>query len=627
MMIDHDRLQTAYEMARSDLLAERDPDGHWTGELSSSALSVATAVSALSLASRGGRLHPAQGTAAVISDRRFDQLIRGGVHWLVEHQNSDGGWGDTDRSFSNVSTTFLAIAALQLSGCAAAHTAALARAEQSVQRQGDIDEVRRRYGVDKTFAVPILTNLALAGRIGWDQVAPLPFELACIPQAWYRFAGLPVVSYAIPALVAVGQAGFVHRPPSNRLLRWIRNAAIPGSLRVLEQMQPASGGYLEAVPLTSFVVMCLSAIGRTEHPVAMRGLRFLSDSVRPDGSWPIDTNLATWNTTLAINALTDHVDVRCIDWLLSCQHRQRHPYTGAAPGGWGWTDLSGGVPDVDDTSSALLALRCKRITGQDTFSSESVQSGLRWLLKLQNSDGGWPTFCRGWGKLPFDRSGTDLTAHAVRALNAWYDGTARPRRVTHAMGRGFHFLKANQQADGSWFPLWFGNQRHADEANPVYGTAKVLLAYQELGRLETDEAGRGIRWLIDHQNADGGWGGGGSNRFQQRSGDGGNGESSVEETALAVETLLATTDKSELQPAATKGLEWLVSAVERNRHVECSPIGFYFAKLWYYERLYPRIFTVSALGRALGDSGEITVLDNSDETHVMNPPREGYELA
>jgi squalene-hopene/tetraprenyl-beta-curcumene cyclase len=31
--------------------------------------------------------------------------------------------------------------------------------------------------------------------------------------------------------------------------------------------------------------------------------------------------------------------------------------------------------------------------------------------------------------------------------------------------------------------------------------------------------------------------------------------------------------------------------------MEPSPIGFYFAKLWYYERLYPRIFTVAALKR------------------------------
>ncbi len=39
--------------------------------------------------------------------------------------------------------------------------------------------------------------------------------------------------------------------------------------------------------------------------------------------------------------------------------------------------------------------------------------------------------------------------------------------------------------------------------------------------------------------------------------------------------------------------------MERNLHRECSPIGFYFAKLWYYERLYPLIFTVAALGQAV----------------------------
>jgi len=41
---------------------------------------------------------------------------------------------------------------------------------------------------------------------------------------------------------------------------------------------------------------------------------------------------------------------RLIDWLLDQQHRVEHPYTHAAPGGWAWTDLSGGVPDADDTS-------------------------------------------------------------------------------------------------------------------------------------------------------------------------------------------------------------------------------------------------------------------------------------
>ena len=29
-----------------------------------------------------------------------------------------------------------------------------------------------------------------------------------------------------------------------------------------------------------------------------------------------------------------------------------------------------------------------------------------------------------------------------------------------------------------------------------------------------------------------------------------------------------------------------------------SPLGFHFAKLWYFERLYPMVFTVGALARA-----------------------------
>ena len=47
-----------------------------------------------------------------------------------------------------------------------------------------------------------------------------------------------------------------------------------------------------------------------------------------------------------------------------------------------------------------------------------------------------------------------------------------------------------------------------------------------------------------------------------------------------------------------RGIAWLIDAVESGRFREPSPIGFYFAKLWYFEKLYPLIFTVAALGRA-----------------------------
>ena len=46
-----------------------------------------------------------------------------------------------------------------------------------------------------------------------------------------------------------------------------------------------------------------------------------------------------------------------------------------------------------------------------------------------------------------------------------------------------------------------------------------------------------------------------------------------------------------------RGAPWLVERVESGAWREPAPIGFYFAKLWYYERLYPLIWTVGALGK------------------------------
>jgi squalene-hopene/tetraprenyl-beta-curcumene cyclase len=398
---------------------------------------------------------------------------------------------------------------------------------------------------------------------------------------------------------------------------------------VLERMQPASGGFLEATPLTSFVVMSLAGIGRTDHPVVRRGVEFLAASVRQDGSWPIDTNLATWVTTLSLNALAaagEDVGQRdCLDWLLSCQQREVHPLTGARPGGWGWTDLSGAVPDADDTPGALLALAAMRGAlhdgsslgedrneernedqqedqheGQIRSIDEAAETGLRWLLGLQNSDGGWPTFCRGWGKLPFDRSGVDLTAHALRALHAWRRvraptmDAALVGRIDRAIGDGFRFLAQSQRPDGSWVPLWFGNQWHPAEENPVYGTARVLLAYRDLDRLRESPARRGLQWLAAAQDRDGGWGGIDTAEESPPQAN----VSSVEETAVATDALLSAESDGPWRRAAEEGIAWLVRAVESGRHRETSPIGFYFARLWYYERLYPLVFAVSALGQA-----------------------------
>lgn len=611
-MFNTDRLKSAYQKVRNDLLSERNAEGHWIGQLASSALSTATAVSALSLVQRNGGAE---------SEHEFDELIDGGLNWILPQQNGDGGWGDTDQSYSNIATSMLVIAALNLAGRATEHSDAIARAEDYIERKGGIGGLRKRYGKDKTFAVPILTNCALAGIVPWSEVSPLPFEAACVPQKLYRFMQMPVVSYAIPALVAIGQARYFHLKPWNPVSRIIRALAVEPSLRVLGKMQPASGGFLEAAPLTSFVTMGLAGTGRAEHPVAKNGVKYLLSSVREDGSWPIDTNLATWTTTLALNALAGAgediaaMEPRCLEWVLSCQYREIHPYTGAEPGGWGWSDLSGAVPDADDTPGAMLALANWKSSPSCSDSErdqihDALTAGSTWLINLQNNNGGWPTFCRGWGKLPFDRSGTDLTAHVLRALRKNdTDLKQSPIPTDEAViDRGFRYLDRQQREDGSWVPLWFGNQDHPEEENPIYGTAKVLLVYRDFGRTDTKVMRRGLNWLKDSQNTDGGWGGGPAmidHQFDpaiKPQQDEKSYPSSVEETALAVEALLSASDDPSLQGTIDKGLEWLCSKVEKNKHRETSPIGFYFAKLWYHEKLYPLIFTVSALGQALHQS-------------------------
>src|SRR5947209_3179957 len=103
-MIDIERLRGAYEKVRDELLAARTPAGHWVGELSSSALSTATAVAALATVERVQRQ----------LDIRHSELraqIERGLHWLAAQSNADGGWGDTTLSLSNLSTTVLGWAA------------------------------------------------------------------------------------------------------------------------------------------------------------------------------------------------------------------------------------------------------------------------------------------------------------------------------------------------------------------------------------------------------------------------------------------------------------------------------------------------------------------------------------
>jgi squalene-hopene/tetraprenyl-beta-curcumene cyclase len=668
------KVANGIEFLSGRLAESMHTDGYWEGCLSSSPLSTATAISALSLIQdrsknnlRGAGCQPAKnrqkptdfwqvGNLPHVANCETEQpRISAGVAWLAEHAHPEGGWGDTADSPSNLATTLLVLAALKLAAddsqkteCLSESTfdfcidsasgemfaSALAQAlpsavdrtqfvevvkkaiaylkRQGLESQHGISEaIQCEYGKDRTFAVPILMNCALAGFVDWADIPGLPFEFAVFPSRFYKALRLHVVSYAMPALIAIGLLLDRRNPSRNIFKRLIRKATAPRVLKILRKMQPSTGGFLEAVPLTSFVAMGLIPLFGKDQLAAADCLKFLQNSQRSDGSWPIDSNLSVWLTTSAVVALSEAKQLPKIDcqrttqWIAKRQYVVPHPFTHAAPGGWAWTHLDGGVPDADDTSGAILALAelaegCKGI-------SHGAANGTRWLLDLQNGDGGWPTFCRGWGKLPFDRSSPDITAHVLRALrkivsadccNGTGDEQNRiqdkidgapsircDRRIYRDIRKGLKYLTATQQADGSWIPLWFGNQAAPDRTNPVVGTSLVLRALEFFGR-DSEQARHGVQYLLQVQNADGGWGGAASI------------PSTLEETAQAVAALVPWGESPSINKAIREGVLFLLIDLE-NAVSRPNPIGLYFSHLWYAENLYPPIWTLEALGRVL----------------------------
>lgn len=563
MNVNHIDVMIADLTAR--LKHDRPSGQMWRGRLSSSAISTSVAIFAMQR----------------IDGERYRTDIERGAEWLERTMSSDGSWGDSPESPSNMTATLLTYTSLYALGRAPEQTRRYLE-----QRFGGIDDehivrgVLDYYGRDLTFSVPILVMCALAGIVRkWDRIPQFPFELTILPQRFFRFLQLPVVSYAIPALIAVGIVRF--RRGQQNIFSPLREAFVPKCLRVLTALQPEDGGFLEAAPLTAFVSMCMSEAGLRDHVVVRKAAEFLHDTVREDGSWPIDTDLASWVTALSVRALDEDVEERELlaTTIRANSFKQKHYFTGAPAGGWGWSDLSGAAPDGDDTSGALVALH---ILTRGKYCDE-VGAGVEWLMALQNNDGGMPTFCKGWGRLPFDRSSADISAHALLAMELWMDSLPEKmqHRVRRRIDRMIGWMAREQAEDGSWTPLWFGDQDAKDERSPVYGTATAV-EYLSTSKNKAAQPliERGLGFLRSAQNEDGGWGGA-------------NGvESKVTLTARAISALASTAGNDE---ALERGYEFLYKMWLRGELYRAEPIGLYFARLWYSEPMYNMTFVLMAL--------------------------------
>lgn len=588
-------LEIRFKELSDILVQEMNPEGFWTGHLSSSALGVAVAVTALHFHNK--------------EENRSE--IEKGFEWLTKNSNPDGGFGDTPESPSNISTSLLVYAALNLYSAENEKILKLQNTLTGYLQSNSIDlsggdvagTILAHYKKDYTFSVPILTMSALCGIPGekaFQKIPQLPFELSLLPQKFYRLLNLSVVSYAIPALIAVGIVIF-KKKESGKFSRWIRKGAEKRALKILQKSMPESGGFLEAIPLTAFVVLSLINAGYRNTDVVEKGTGFLKRTQRNDGGWPIDVDLSTWVSSLSVKALGNRLDIvldhnqneKLSRHFLAIQNKEIHPFNGTSPGGWGWTNYPGSVPDCDDTPGAMLALL--QLNSPGKIRAE-ILAGANWLFQIQNPDGGFPTFSKGWGKLPFDQSCADLTGHCVLALanvanNFTAENIVFQKKLYRSIFRAVHFLAKHQKKDGSWLPLWFGNQQVEKHDNPVYGTARVLNYLQDSLPFLQDEnllnkiglmIVKAEQYLVETQNEDGSWGG-----AKNISG-------TMEETALAVAALV----KTRHSEVCRNGFNWLGQTFQQSG-LPSAPIGLYFASLWYDEKMYPLTAYLEAVRKYL----------------------------
>ena len=288
--------------------------------------------------------------------------------------------------------------------------------------------------------------------------------------------------------------------------------------------------------------------------------------------------------------------LRAADWLLDEEVRVRGDWAVARPdvaaGGWAFEFANDNYPDVDDTAEVALALR--RVAHPDPARVDAaVARGVRWLLGLQSDDGGWGAFDADntstlIGDIPFcdfgevtDPPSADVTAHAVEMLAGEGHG------ASEAFARGLRWLREAQEPDGSWFGRW--------GVNHVYGTSAALLALEAAGAGADDlQVRRAVRWLEEHQNEDGGWG------EDPRSYDEpawiGRGPSTASQTAWALLALHAAGERSD---AMTRGVGWLVEHQQGDGgwdEPQYTGTGFPGDFYINYE-LYRLVFPVMALGR------------------------------
>lgn len=218
-----------------------------------------------------------------------------------------------------------------------------------------------------------------------------------------------------------------------------------------------------------------------------------------------------------------------------------------------------------------------------------------WMLAMQNRDGGWGAFDKDNDAeflchLPFadhnamiDPSSPDLTARVLECLGQRGHRVGEP-----VIDKALAYLQRTQAADGSWFGRW--------GVNYIYGTWQVLVGLEAIGYPQEDRIVQaGAQWLLAHQQPCGGWGES-ADSYADPSLKG-QGEATPSQTAWALLGLMAAGYQD--HPAVERGIRFLLDTQNADGTWDEEPFtGTGFPQVFYLKYHYYRIyFPLMALGR------------------------------
>jgi squalene-hopene/tetraprenyl-beta-curcumene cyclase len=249
--------------------------------------------------------------------------------------------------------------------------------------------------------------------------------------------------------------------------------------------------------------------------------------------------------------------LKAVDWMLSKEVRHKGDWAvkvpNTEPGGWYFEFNNEFYPDTDDTAQVLMALN-KVDNPRERYQHQVAERAIAWEFAMQCRNGGWGSFDKDNTKMIFqyipfadhnamlDPPTVDITGRMLEML-AGYGYARGDKRVEKAI----QFILREQEPDGSWFGRW--------GVNYIYGTFLVLRGLEAIGvdHLEP-QIQQAAEWIRMVQNADGGWGE--TCGSYDDSNIRGVGISTPSQTAWALLGLLAAGD--DRSDSIAKGVRWLL---------------------------------------------------------------------